>query len=55
MTADVEDDYYIAQATEPLDEEGTSCQQHASPAATADEIISVDREMIDYHGRLAAA
>ena len=47
MTADVEDDYYVAQAAEPLDEEGrfanprVICRHH-------DEIISVERELIDY-------
>ena len=47
MTADVEDDYYVAQAAEPLDEEG----RFANPRVTCrhrDEIISVERELIDY-------
>ena len=47
MTADVEDDYYVAQAAEPLDEEG----RFANPRVICrhrDEIISVEREMIDY-------
>ncbi len=47
MTADVEDDYYVAQAKEPVDEEG----HFVNPRVTCrhrDEIISVEREMIDY-------
>ena len=47
MTADVEDDYYVAQASEPLDENG--CLANARVTCRhRDEIISVDREMIDY-------
>ena len=47
MTADVEDDFYVGQANEPLDEEG----RLARPRITCrhrNEIIEVDREMIDY-------
>ena len=47
MTADVEDDYYVAQAAEPLDEE----VRFANPRVICrhrDEIISVERELIDY-------
>ena len=47
MTADVEDDYYVAQAAEPLDEEG----RFVHPRVTCrhrDEIISAERELIDY-------
>ena len=47
MTADVEDDYYVAQAAEPLDEEG----RFKNPRVICrhrDEIISVERELIDY-------
>ena len=47
MTADVEDNYYVGQANEPLDEEG----RLARPRITCrhrNEIIEVDREMIDY-------
>ncbi len=47
MTADVEDDYYIAQASEPLDEE----KRFVNPRVICrhrDEIISVERELIDY-------
>ena len=47
MTADVEDDYYIAQASEPVDEEGRLANQRVT-CRHRDEIISVDRDMIDY-------
>ena len=47
MTADVEDDYYIAQANEPLDENG--CLANARITCRhRNEIIEVDRNMIDY-------
>ena len=47
MTADVEDDYRVAQATEPVDENGFL----VNPRVTCrhrNEIIAVDREQIDY-------
>ncbi len=47
MTADVEDDYYVAQAAEPLDEEGRF-QNARVICRHRDEIISVERELIDY-------
>ena len=47
MTADVEDDYYVAQAKEPIDEEGHFVNQRVT-CRHRDEIISVEREMIDY-------
>ena len=47
MTADVEDDYYVAQAAEPLDENGWFVNQRVT-CRHRDEIISVEREMIDY-------
>ena len=47
MTADVEDDYYVAQAAEPLDEEGRF-QNPRVICRHRDEIISVERELIDY-------
>ena len=47
MTADVEDDYYVAQATEPLDEEGRFANARVI-CRHRDEIISVERELIDY-------
>ena len=47
MTADVEDDFYIGQANEPLDENG--CLANARITCRhRNEIIEVDREMIDY-------
>ena len=47
MTADVEDDYYVAQAAEPVDENGCLVNQRVT-CRHRDEIISVDRDMIDY-------
>ena len=47
MTADMEDEYTIAQATEPLDENG--CLKN--PRITCrhrNEIIDVDRDQVDY-------
>ena len=47
MTADVEDDYYIGQANEPLDENG--CLANARITCRhRNEIIEVDRNLIDY-------
>ncbi len=47
MTADVEDDYYVAQANEPVDENG--CLQNARITCRhRNEIIEVDRDVIDY-------
>jgi len=47
MTADVEDDYYIGQANEPVDENG--CLVNARITCRhRNEIIEVDRGMIDY-------
>ncbi len=47
MTADVEDDYIIAQANEPLDEEGHFLDKKVS-ARFRDEILEVPGEKIDY-------
>ncbi len=47
MTADVEDDYYIGQASEPLDENGCLARSRIS-CRHRNEIIEVDRNMIDY-------
>ena len=47
MTADVEDDYYIGQANEPLDENGCLINARIT-CRHRNEIIEVDREMIDY-------
>ena len=47
MTADVEDDFYIGQANEPLDENG--CLKNARITCRhRNEIIEVDRHVIDY-------
>ena len=47
MTADVEDDFYIGQANEPLDENG--CLKNARITCRhRNEIIEVDRGVIDY-------
>ena len=47
MTADVEDDFYIGQANEPLDENG--CLANARITCRhRNEIIEVDRNVIDY-------
>ena len=47
MTADVEDDYYVGQASEPLDENG--CLANARITCRhRNEIIEVDRNVIDY-------
>ena len=46
MTADVEDNYIIAQANEPLDEEGHFLRKRVI-ARDRTEIIEVDRELVD--------
>ncbi len=47
MTADVEDDYYVAQANEPVDENGCLVNERIT-CRHRNEIIEVDRNMIDY-------
>ncbi|MCQ2419085.1 MAG: DNA-directed RNA polymerase subunit beta [Clostridia bacterium] len=47
MTADEEDDFYVAQAKEPVDEEGCLVNKRCT-CRHRNEIISVDRERIDY-------
>ena len=47
MTADVEDDYYVAQANEPLDENGCLANTRIT-CRHRNEIIEVDRDVIDY-------
>ena len=47
MSADVEDDYFIAQAKEPVDENGYLLNNRIT-CRHRDEIIAVDREVIDY-------
>ncbi|MBW7573432.1 DNA-directed RNA polymerase subunit beta [Caproiciproducens faecalis] len=47
MTADIEDDYIVAQANEPLDEQGHF--QHAKVNARyRDEFLEIEREKADY-------
>ena len=47
MAADVEDDYYIAQAKEPVDENGMLVNSRVT-CRHRDEIIAVDAHVIDY-------
>ena len=47
LTADMEDNYIVAQATEPLDENGCIINPRVT-CRHRDEIIEVDRERVDY-------
>ena len=47
MTADVEDDYYVCQAAEPIGEDGRLLNARVT-CRHRNEIISVDRDVIDY-------
>ena len=47
MTADVEDNYIVAQATEPVDENGCFINERIT-CRHRDEIIEVDRDRVDY-------
>ncbi len=47
MTADVEDDYIVAQANEPIDENGRFVRPRVN-ARYRDEIIEVERERVDF-------
>ena len=47
MTADVEDEFIVAQATEPLDENGCLLNKRIT-CRHRDEIVEVDRERVDY-------
>jgi DNA-directed RNA polymerase subunit beta len=47
MTADIEDEYIIAQATEPVDENGHLVRDRIT-CRHRNEIIEVDRENVDY-------
>ena len=47
MTADTEDEYIVAQANEPLTEEGTFARPRVN-ARQRDEILEVDRESVDF-------
>ena len=47
MTADVEDNYVVAQANEPLDEEGRFARPRVS-ARCRDSILEIEREKVDF-------
>ena len=47
LTADMEDEYVVAQATEPLDENGCLANKRIT-CRHRDEIIEVDRERVDF-------
>lgn len=47
MTADIEDDFIVAQATEPIDEEGCLVNERIT-CRHRNEVIEVDRENVDY-------
>ena len=47
MTADVEDDFYVCQAAEPIGEDGRLANARVT-CRHRNEIISVDRDVIDY-------
>ena len=47
MTADVEDDYFVCQAAEPIGEDGRLANARVT-CRHRNEIISVDRDVIDY-------
>lgn len=47
LTADMEDRFVVAQATEPLDEDGCLLNERIT-CRHRDEIIEVDRELVDY-------
>ncbi len=47
MTADVEDEFNVAQATEPVDEDGFLANRRVA-CRHRNEIIEVDRERVDY-------
>jgi DNA-directed RNA polymerase subunit beta len=47
LTADMEDQYIVCQATEPLDENGCLANQRIT-CRHRDEIVEVDRERVDY-------
>ncbi len=47
MTADIEDDFVVAQANEPLDEEGHFTKKRVA-ARFRDEIMETEREKVDY-------
>ncbi len=48
MTADVEDEFIVAQANEPLDRDGRLSVNQRVSSRRRDEILEVDRERVDY-------
>ncbi len=46
MTADVEDEFIVAQANEPLDEDGTFVNDRVT-CRMRDEFVEVDRKDVD--------
>ena len=52
MTADMEDNYVVAQANEPLDEQGKFARKRVN-ARFREEILEVDRDRVRLHGRFA--
>ena len=54
MTADVEDEYIVAQANEPLDEEGRFIHTKVN-ARYRDEFVEIEREPGRLYGRVAPA
>ncbi len=53
MPADVEDEYIVAQANEPLDEKQAFCHAKVS-SARRDEFLEIDRRGGRLHGRFSA-
>jgi len=47
MTADVEDNYYVAQANEPIDENGCFARKRVA-ARFRESLLEIEREKIDY-------
>ena len=47
MTADIEDEFMVGQATEPVDENGCLANQRIT-CRHRNEIVEVDREKVDY-------
>lgn len=47
MTADLEDEFIVAQANEPLDEENRFARKHVN-ARRRDQILEVERESVDF-------
>ena len=48
MPADVEDEFIVAQANEPLDENGRFVDAPASTPGTADEFLEIEPDKVDY-------